>query len=234
MLVLGVVTARGGSKGVPRKNIRPLAGKPLLAYTADSALAATTLTRVVLSTDDEEVAACGREHGLEVPFMRPAELAHDTTPMLPVLIHVMGELERSGERYDALCLLQPTDPLRRAEDIDGCVHLLEATGADSVITVQIVPHEYNPHWVYVRDGEYMRLSTGEAEPIPRRQELPPAYHRSGSVYLVRRDVLMERGSLYGDRVVGYVLPAGRAANIDTWGDWERAERTILAAREASA
>src|SRR5262245_20247676 len=134
MRVLGIVTARGGSKGIPRKNIAPLLGKPLLTYTANAALAAKRLTRVVLSTDDEEIARIGREAGLDIPFLRPAELAKDDTPTIPVLQDTLLKLDAYGERFDAVLTLQPTNPLRLSEDIDGSIELLETTGADSVIS----------------------------------------------------------------------------------------------------
>ena len=187
MRVLGIVPARGGSKGIPHKNITPLCGKPLLWYTAEAALAAQTLTDVVLSTDDEAIAEVGRRCGLEVPFLRPAELAQDTTPTLPVLQHAVHTLEAAGRSYDAVCLLQPTNPLRRAAHIDGCVRLLQEEQVDSVVTVLPVPHHYNPHWVLFADEDgRLYWSMGDPEPIPRRQLLPPAWHREGSVYVVRK------------------------------------------------
>ena len=229
MRVLGLVAARGGSKGLPRKNIRPLCGKPLLQYTAESALAARRLARVVLTTDDEEIAEVGRRCGLDVPFMRPAELAADDTPTLPVVRHALAWMEAHGDYFDAVCQLQPTNPLRRTEDIDACIELLERSGADAVMTVLPVPAEHNPHWVYFRDeGGRLRLSTGEAAPIPRRQELPPAFHREGSVYVTRRDVVMEGNSLYGERVIGHLMDADRCVNIDGPEDWERAEALLSA------
>lgn len=228
MRVLGLIPARGGSKGVRRKNIKLLCGKPLLYYTAKAALASRKLARVVLSTEDEEIARVGRECGLEVPFFRPVELAQDDTPTLPVAQHAVRWMEENNERFDALCLLQPTNPMRRDADIDTCIDLLERTNADAVATVLPVPAEYNPHWVYFQDGDgFLRLSTGEAEPIPRRQELPAAYHREGSVYVVRRDVLMVGGSFYGARFAGYEISSERSVNIDSPEDWERAERLLL-------
>ena len=222
--VVAIVPARGGSKGVPRKNIRLLAGKPLLAYTAEAALAARRLSRAVLSTDDEEVAETGRRCGLEVPFLRPAELARDNTPMLPVVQHAARWLESTGEPFDAVCLLQPSSPFRRPEDIDAAIDLLHSTGADSVISVLPVPPHYNPHWVYLLDGRgSLRLSTGEASPIPRRQDLPPAFFRDGSIYLTRRDTLMDGNSLYGSRTVGYSMDPATAVNIDGPEDWAYAE-----------
>src|SRR5438105_3691856 len=134
MKVLGVIPARGGSKGVPRKNTRLLCGKPLLQYTAEAALLSRRLSRVILSTGDDEIAQVGRGCGLDVPFMRPRELAQDDTPMLPVVLHAVLWLEEQGDTYDAVCLLQPTNPLRRAEDIDGAIGLLQQGGADSAVT----------------------------------------------------------------------------------------------------
>jgi CMP-N,N'-diacetyllegionaminic acid synthase len=227
MTVLAIIPARGGSKGIPRKNVRLLGGKPLLAYTAEAALAARSLERIILSTEDEEIAAVGRACGLEVPFLRPPELAQDTTPTLPVLQHAVAWLEQRGARFDAVCLLQPTNPFRRPEDIDGCIRLLETSQADSVISVLPVPDSYNPYWVYLlaSDG-ILRLSTGEAAPIPRRQELPAAYHRDGAVYVTRRDVLVEGGTLYGARVVGYPMDPARSVNLDSPEDWLEAERLL--------
>lgn len=233
MRVLGVVTARGGSKGLPRKNIRLLCGKPLLQYTAESAMAARRLSRVILSTDDEEIAEVGRRCGLEVPFMRPAELAADDTPTLPVIRHAVGRMEAHGDYFDAICQLQPTNPLRRPEDIDACIELLEQSGADAVMTILPVPAEYNPHWVYFRgeDG-HLYLSTGEATPIPRRQELPPSFHREGSVYVTRRDVVMNENSLYGKRVIGRLVDADQSVNIDGPEDWKLAEAILSGTRGA--
>ncbi len=223
--VLGLITARGGSQGVPRKNIRPLNGKPLLQYAAESALAARLLSRVVLSTDDAEIARIGKNCGLEVPFMRPAELALDTTPSLPVVLHALSTLEESGEFYDAVCLLQPTNPLRRAGDIDDCVKMLFSTNADAVVSVLPVPTEYNPHWVFEQRGENLALATGESFPIARRQDLPTAFHRDGSIYVTRRRTLL-KGSLYGENLRGFPIDRNFSANIDTEDDWQNVEQRM--------
>jgi CMP-N,N'-diacetyllegionaminic acid synthase len=230
MRVLGLIPARGGSKGVPRKNIKLLGGKPLLQYTAEAALAANGLSQVILSTDDEEIAEIGRQCGLDVPFMRPPELAEDETPTLPVVQHAVRWMETRGHHFDAVCLLQPTNPFRQAYDVDGCIDLFERSGADSVVSMLPVPLEYNPHWVYFRDQEgWCSLSTGEQTPIPRRQSLPPAFHREGSVYVTRRDVLIEQNSLYGQRVQGYLLESLSRINIDTLHDWTAAEAVLAGA-----
>jgi CMP-N,N'-diacetyllegionaminic acid synthase len=224
--VLAVIPARAGSRGVRNKNIRELCGKPLLQYTADAALAAKGLTRTILTTESEEIAAVGRQCNLEVIY-RPAELTRDETPMLPVVRHAMAVIESSGDVYDAVCLLQPTNPMRRAEDIDACIGLFERSEVDSVVTVLPVPSEHNPHWVYFADQNgVLKLSTGENEPISRRQDLPAAWHREGSVYVTRRSVLMEENSLYGKRLIGYPLDPDNSVNVDTQADWERAEQLV--------
>ena len=229
MRTLGIIPARGGSKGVPRKNIAPLAGRPLLAWTAEAALAARRLDAVVLSTDDAEIAAVGERWGLEAPFLRPSELSQDDTPTLPVMQHAVAECERLSGRFDAVCLLQPTSPLRKTATIDAAIELLESSGADSVVTVLRIPDEFNPCWAFFAQGDgTLRLATGGAVPIPRRQELPPAFHREGSVYVVRRDVLMEGGSLYGERTIGLPLDRESSVNIDAPEDLERAEALLRA------
>ena len=190
---------------------------------------ARRLTRVILSTDDDEIAETGRRCGLEVPFLRPAELARDDTPTLPVVQHAVRWMETRGQYFDTICLLQPTHPLRRPADIDACIDLVEKSGADAAVTILPVPAEYSPHWTYLRgeDG-LLYLSTGGVNPIPRRQDLPPAFHREGSVYVTRRDVVMEENSLYGKHLAGHLLDSARCVNIDGPEDWARAERLLQA------
>lgn len=224
MHILGLVPARGGSKGIARKNVRILGGKPLMQWTIEAALDARTLTRIVVSTEDEEIAAIARSCGAAVPFIRPADLACDDTATLPVVQHALRALSKRGEQFDVVCLLQPTSPFRSASDIDHCVELLAASGADSVVSVLRVPSEYNPHWVYFRaTDDSLTLSTGGTEPIARRQILPAAFHRDGSVYVTRQDVILRENSLYGKRVLGYEMTRASAINIDTPADWDRAE-----------
>ncbi len=212
-----------------RKNVRLLAGRPLIGWTIEAARGSRLLTRTIVSTDDAEIAGIARDWGAEVPFMRPVELAADDTPMLPVVTHAVSQIESRGEQFEAICLLQPTNPLRTAELIDDCIEAFIASGAETLVTVLPVPEKYNPRWVYFRqpDGR-MILSTGEKLPISRRQDLPPAFHREGSIYLTRRDVLLDGGSLYGERLIGFPVPPERSVNIDSPEDWERAESIIRA------
>jgi len=225
--VLGVALARGGSKGIPRKNIALLAGKPLLAYTAIPALTARRLSRVILSTEDEEIAAVGRQFGLDVPFMRPADLARDDTPAVAVIEHAVCELERRGDRYDAVFILQPTNPLRRPEDIDGAIELLDQTGADSVISFVEVGDAHPARMKYIdTDGRAVDPPFAEASEGQRRQDLPRLYLRDGSVYVTRRDVLVNHRSLKGRDCRAWLMPRDRACNIDEPTDWIIAEALV--------
>ena len=225
MRILGLIPARGGSKGVPRKNVRPLWGRPLITWTIEAARGARLLTRTIVSTDDQEIAAIARAAGAEVPFERPAALAGDATPTLPVVLHALEMVEKTDQPFDAVCLLQPTNPLRTAQLIDDCIRRFISADADTLVSVLPVPAKYNPHWVYFSDLDgTLRLSTGAELPISRRQDLPPAFHREGSIYLTRRRVLVELHSLYGARTIGYPVDPESSINIDTPADWERAEQ----------
>ncbi len=232
MRVVGIITARGGSKGIPGKNLRELCGKPLLQYSIESARAARTLCRVIVSTDDQRIADLAVRLGAEVPFLRPDHLALDNTPTLPVLQHAAQWLADRGEEIDAICLLQPTCPFRRAGLIDECVRKLGETNADAVVTVCPLPAEHHPYWAYLDAGDgLIRLANGASAPVPRRQDLPPAFHRDGAVYVTRRTVLLEQGSLYGTRLAGVVTDPAATVNLDTWDDWRRAETLVRGAAE---
>lgn len=228
MIVLGVVPARGGSKGIPGKNLRVLAGRPLLAYTADAALASARLSRVVLSTDDAEIADAGRRLGLDVPFMRPPVLASDESPMLPVLQHAVRTLGESGFRPDAVVLLQPTSPLRRAEHVDAAVAMLETTGADSVVSVVEVPHQFSPSSVMTLDGDRLRPLSDAPAPT-RRQDKVRAFARNGPAVLAVRTRTLETGSLYGEDSRALIMDARDSLDVDTAWDLELAE-SILSGR----
>ena len=227
MRVLGIIPARGGSKGVPHKNIALLIGKPLLAYTAEAALASNCLTRVILSTDDERIAKVGRDWGLEVPFMRPSELSRDETPMLPVIQDAIRRLESQNERFDAIMILQPTTPLRRSDDIDGAIHVLEKTGADSVISFVDVGEKHPARMKYVDEkGRVTDPPFAEVTEGLRRQDLKKMFLREGSIYLTRRNVVMEENSFKGSDCRAWIVPSERAINIDTHFDLFLAEQLI--------
>ncbi len=225
--VLGLVPARGGSKEIPGKNLRLLAGRPLLAYTIDVAVRSGVFDRLVLSTDSEEIAALGSELGLEVPFLRPAKLGDDKTPMVDVVKHAVLTLEDGGWSPTVIVLLQPTSPLREPQDIVESLQVLELTGCDSVVSVTQIPHRFAPHYVMaIVDGKLVNFLP-EGRHVVRRQDVPPAYARDGNVYAVRRDVLIKEHSLYGHDCRPLILPAERCLTLDSPKDWEEAERMLL-------
>ena len=232
MRVLGIITARGGSKGIPGKNLKPLAGKPLLAYTVETARRCAALDRVILSTEDEAIAAAARDMGCDVPFIRPMSLAMDDTPHLPVIQHATRWMqERAKYQPDAVMILQPTSPLRSAADIAAAVALLERSGADSVLSVSEVPAHSHPLRTLRLDdkGNAVLFATGEPvrTRINRRQDLPPAWVMNGAIYACRTRVLFDtEPSLYGDRVVAYRMPVERSISIDDLDDWAAAERAL--------
>jgi CMP-N,N'-diacetyllegionaminic acid synthase len=224
--VLGIIPARSGSKGIPNKNLRELAGKPLLVYTAEAARTAGVFDRIVLTTDSEEIAELGRSVGLEVPFLRPKELAKDDTPMLPVLQHAVRVLENEGWKPEIVVLLQPSSPLRKPNHIKDAVEILKREDCDSVVSVIEIPHVFAPQKALRTEGGFIRFWSEEAASITRRQQLETAYAREGTVYAVWRDVLMEKNSIYGDRCLPLVLPVEESLNLDTLDDWDRAEKKL--------
>jgi CMP-N,N'-diacetyllegionaminic acid synthase len=217
MNVLGVIPARGGSKAIPGKNLASVGGRPLLAYTADAARGSRRLSRVVVSTDDTAIADAARALGLEVPFMRPADLASDEAPMLPVLQHAVREMAAVGFAADAVVLLQPTSPLRRAGHIDAAVELLESSGADSVVTVVEVPHQFNPVSVLRLEGERVIPWADGVMPL-RRQDKPRVFARNGPAVLAVRTAVLAAGALYGADTRPLIMSAEESLDLDTPAD----------------
>ncbi len=228
MKVLGIITARGGSKGIPRKNVKLLGGKPLIVHTIEAAKASGIFDRIILSTDDAEIAEVGKEYGAEVPFMRPAELAEDTTPTLPVLVHAIKWL-KENESYepDGVMLLQPTAPLRKSEHIREACALFEKSNSDSVVSVSEVPGHHNPHWQFTLDADKRAtIYTGETftDIVKRRQDLPKTFTRNGAIYLFKASLLCaEPPSFYGTDVRAYEMDDASSINIDSPEDFARAE-----------
>lgn len=226
--VLAVIPARGGSKGVPRKNIHPVGGKPLIAYTIETALAAGDLFhRVIVSSDDEEIAAVSRSFGAETPFARPAELAGDHIPMVPVLQHAVDFVEQKDNlRLDWVCLLQPTDPFRTVEDLHNAMQLALDGDCDSVISVVQVFSVHPILMKRIENGFLQPFCIEEKEGTRRQDYDPPAYMRNGAVYLTRRDVLMEKDSIWGDKIRPYLMPPERSIGVDSELDMKLVELII--------
>lgn len=227
MRILGLIPARGGSKGVPRKNVKLLSNKPLIQYTTDVALKSKFLKKVIVSSDDDEIISLSKELGVEVPFKRSSNLANDSSPTLPVILDALKYFESKGEFFDAVCLLQVTSPFRTVDFLDNALKKFISSNSDSLISVQEVPHEYNPHWTFeLNENNYLKIATGEEKIIPRRQELPKAFHRDGSIYITKVSVLKEENSLFGSKISHIVSPKELYVNIDTTEDWNKAEEIV--------
>lgn len=215
MRVLGVIPARGGSKGVPKKNIKPLGGKPLIGYTIDAGAASKLLTDCIVSTDSEEIAEVSRSLGANVPFIRPDNLATDQAKAIPVIQHALEEMEqRTGKVYDAVLMLQPTTPFRTGADIDEAITILQETGSDSVISVVDVEGHHPARMKFLRDGKLIDPPYCEAYENQPRQELESMYLRNGAIYLTRREVLMNN-SFKGQDCRALIMDTTRSVNIDT-------------------
>lgn len=231
--ILCMIPARGGSKGVPRKNIRLLAGKPLVAYAIETALAAAQFYRIIVSTDDPETQEIALQYGAEVPFLRPAYLATDHTPMVPVIQHAVRFVEEQDRlKLDYVCVLQPTEPLRTVEDVQAGIQKVIETGADSVISVCPVDGLHPVFMKRIENGQLLPFCMDEPEGLRRQDVWPPAYIRNGVVYAVRRDVLIQQGSLWGKDCRPYLMPAGTYLTVDTEHSLWLVEKLLLERRQA--
>lgn len=213
--VLAIVPARGGSKSIPGKNLAPLDGKPLIAHTIDVARSVPEIDRVVVSTDSPEIAAAAGRYGAEAPFLRPAELAGDETPGIDPLIHAAQWLaENEGYCPDYVLCLQPTSPLRSAEDIGKALRVAVERDAEAVVSV--VPVQHHPYWTrrIEPDGRLIDFFP-DAPEVVRRQDLPAAYALNGAIYLIRFDVLMQRRTWQTQRTYAVIMPPERSVDIDT-------------------
>ena len=226
MYILGIIPARGGSKSVPKKNIRLLAGKPLIAYTIETAQKCKMLNRTVVSTDDVEIAEVAKKYGGDVPFIRPKDLSLDDTPMIPVLQHTVYFIEKKeNSRVDVVVLLDPTSPFRRIEDIEACIQKLERENADSVVTVCEVEH--NPYFVMMEldDGKLVPLIKSD-KVITRRQDAPEVYRLNAAVYAVKRDVLMNANEIITDNTMAVIMSQELSTHIDHVVDFDFAEHLM--------
>lgn len=217
MKTLALIPARGGSKGIPRKNVKLIAGKPLIVWTIEAALRSSRLASVVVSTDDMEIADVARQAGAQVPFMRPTALAQDTTPGLDPVVHALSQLPQ----YDSMLLLQPTSPLRTTNDIDACLQLATERRARSVVSVS--EPETHPYWTYRLSEKQTLERLVDTAPVARRQDLPPVFAVNGALYFAETDWLRSSNSLVGAETLAYVMPRERSFDLDTPLDWMLAE-----------
>lgn len=224
MKILGIIPARAGSKGVPGKNYRHLAGYPLMLYTVFTAQQASLLHTVILSSDDPVCIKLAKQFEIEVPFTRPEILAADNASSIKVIQHAIQFFEACGKQYDAVCLLQPTYPFRIPGMIDRCITTFISTGADSLFTVIRVPHVYNPHWVFEKGNDgWLKSATSDQSLISSRQLLPDAFCRDGAVYVCKTDLLMKENTLFNERTGCVETDLKWYVNIDTAEDWAKAE-----------
>ena len=224
--ILGLIPARGGSKAMPRKNILPLCGKSLVQRAWEGARVSGALDRVILSTDDEEIAAHGRAIGLEVPFLRPAAFAGDASPMIDVATHALEAL-RKADNYvpEAVMILQPTSPLRSPAHIRRAAELLE--GHEAVCSVLPLPQDLSPSYLMkIREDGCLDYFMPDGGRFTRRQDLPIAYRREGTIFLTRTEVILEQRSFYGRRCFPMRMEPNEVLNIDTPEDWREAERVL--------
>jgi CMP-N-acetylneuraminic acid synthetase len=222
--ILGLIPARGGSKGIPRKNITPVAGRPLLAWTVDAAKGSAVLDRIIVSTEDAEIADVARQCGAEVPFMRPAELSRDETPGLDPVLHALESLAKGGYHPGWIMLLQPTSPLRTAEDIRGAWALRDRPEARSVISVCEATHP--PAWMrrVSPEGLLEPYFPKEDDP-PTRQELPKAYALNGALYLTQSEALIRERSFTPAKTYAYVMCRENSIDIDS--PWDLRESDLI-------
>ena len=217
--IVALITARGGSKGIPQKNIKPLAGKPLIAWTIEAALKSRYIDQVLVSTDDPQIAQVAVDCGAEVPFLRPSELAQDTSSHISVVLHAIAWLEENEQTFpDYLLLLQPTSPLRTSDDIDRAVELALSRDARAVVSVtEMSPHPYLSKPLQA-DGTLGEFFSVQMDYL-RRQDLPPAYALNGAVYLNKIISLKEDRTFLPAGTLAYVMPAERSMDIDTTWDF---------------
>jgi len=219
--ILAIIPARGGSKGIPRKNIRLLCGKPLIAYTIEAALNSKLINRVFVSTEDEEITKVSKKYGAEV-ISRPTELAQDDTPSFPVFQHAIRHLEEVKDYHpEIIVVLQPTSPLRIVEDIDRAIEGFMESKYDSIVSVCEVEHP--PQWMYTLAGNRLKPLIKDGENVIRRQDAPKVYRLNGAVHVTSRDIMMKKNRVLGKDTGAYIMPLERSIDIDTELDFKLAE-----------
>lgn len=221
--ILGIIPARGGSKGIPHKNIKEILGKPLIAHTIEKSLKSRYIDHLIVSTDDRQIADIARQYGGEVPFLRPAELASDSARSIDAIKHALLTMEdMDGVRYEYIVYLEPTSPNRSVEDIDRAIELFLASDADSLASIVEVS-QYHPILMKtIENGLLKPIFKEEPEGMPRQEYTPKVYMRNGAVYVFRRENVLQR-ILWGKSVLPYIMPIERSACIDDLNDWLLAE-----------
>ena len=225
MKILGIIPARIGSKGVKKKNIKLLNGKPLISYTYENAKNSKQINRLIVSTESKEIKKVCTRLGLDVPFLRPSALSMDDTPTIDVVKHAIKEMEKNGEYYGAICLLQTTTPFRDKNLIDSAIKKFKIKNCDSLVSVQKVPNKYHPNWMFQSDGDgFLYRNKHQGRLVSRRQDLDYVFYRDGSLYLTATKTIKNHSDLYGNKIAFIEHKPVFHVNIDTNTDWEKAEK----------
>jgi len=224
--ILTIIPARGGSKGIPRKNIRLLSGKPLIAYTIEAALKSQSVDRLVVSTDDKEIANISIEYGADVPFLRPPEFATDTAKAISVVQHMLTEMEKLDNcKYPIVVYLEPPSPFRSPEDIDACVEQFLNHEPDSVVSVNEA-NQFHPILMKkIQNNTLKSLWKNEPEGVPRQLYKPTAFMRNGAVYVIKKENIL-KNIFYGEPIIPHIMPHERSICIDSILDWYAAEAML--------
>lgn len=223
--IICIIPARGGSKGVPRKNVRLLGGKPLIAYTIETAKESKYIERVIVTTDDEEIAEVARQYGAEVPFIRPAELAEDDTPPDPVLVHTLEFLrEKENLEPEIIVWLEPPTPFRTVEEVDEAIRIFDADKEADSLRAVCEPSQ-NPFKMWTLEGKYLEplIEQKEALHTGPRQKTKKVYWQNGSIFLLRYDTIMKKGNFFGDKILPLIVGNDKNIDIDTEEDLKLAE-----------
>jgi CMP-N,N'-diacetyllegionaminic acid synthase len=220
--ILAIIPARGGSKGLPRKNIKELNGKPLIAYTIEAAQKSKYIDRIIVSTEDKEIEKVSKNWEAEVPYLRPKEMAIDTSSVVDCIIHMMNWLkDKEDYKPDYICLLQCTSPLRAGCDIDGAIEKLFETNMDGVVSV--CEAEVNPYWTNVFEGNRLKYFLEQGKNIIRRQDLPKIYRLNGAIYVMKTEVFLRKKTFETNDITGYIMSSKNSIDIDTLIDFKFAE-----------
>lgn len=224
MKVLAIIPARGGSKGLPKKNIKQLGDKPLIGWSIEAAKNSKLVDKVIVSSDNEEIISISKKYGAEIPFVRPEELASDTANTKDVLVHAINFLREQNEQYDYIVLLQPTSPFREEGIIDKAINKAVNTGADMVVSVKETSS--NPYYVLFEENEMGFLKQSKKSTFTRRQDCPTVYEYNGSIYVINTSSLLENDSLNFSRTVKLVMDDFHSVDIDSQFDFDFAEFLI--------
>ncbi len=227
MRYLGIIPARGGSKSIRNKNLVLCGGKQLILYTIEAAKKSSYLAKTIISTDSPEIQKVGKVNGIDVPFLRPSNLAEDHTPIIQVLQHTIRTIAKTDPPFDAIVLLQPTSPLRQAKHIDDAIELFEQSEVDNVVSIIDVPHQFNPYSVYSMENNFLKPFIDNVPLVTRRQDKPKFYARNGPAVLITKTNIIADGKLYGETILGYKMNAEDSIDVDEMEDLHKAEKEIL-------